>query len=56
MSSSSPGVTVGGPATVVIEDNDKPGENFKLWKHDFHAFLLLTFTSASLLVISHYMD
>ena len=28
MSSSSPGVTVGGPATVVIEDNDKPGKNF----------------------------
>ena len=26
MSSSSPGVTVGEPATVVIKDNDKPGE------------------------------
>ena len=31
MSSSSPGVTVGEPATVVIEDNDKPGEPLRLY-------------------------
>ena len=34
MSSSSPGVTVGEPATVVIKDNDKSGELLKLYMYN----------------------